>query len=271
MRQRRITILFLAGAAACDFDAAFKRYCEGNASCPRADAAAGPEASADLPAEASVPEASADLPAEVSVPDASPDLTEDASVVPDAPSDTPDSAWWREGPDGLMPFPPPPPKQCFRREDCGPKEICHPFGNVCMRECNSVEDCPKWLDTCAEITDPEGGSTRTPKVCKCGIAQNCNSYASNFTCNSWDDLCEWMCKEDIDCAFYEPGRTCDKPTGQCRGSVPACSSNRDCPAPTLPRCNLATSRCTGCVASSDCANRPDGFTACDSTGACYRP
>ena len=169
------------------------------------------------------------------------------------------------------PFPPPPPKQCFRREDCGPKEICHPFGNVCMRECNSVEDCPKWLDTCAEITDPEGGSTRTPKVCKCGIAQNCNSYAGNFTCNSWDDLCEWMCKEDVDCAFYEPGRTCDKPTGQCRGSVSPCSSNRDCPAPTLPRCNLATSRCTGCVASSDCASRPDGFTACDSTGACYKP
>ena len=244
-------LVFLA--ASCNFDAAFQRYCEGNPSCPRADAGAGPETAPDTP------------------PDAPPDASPDISTGPDSSLGPPDSGFGRDlfG-DGFPPLPPPPPTSCRQDNDCGANEVCHPVGNVCMLTCNTVDDCPPYLDTCAGITDQDGAPLGTRKVCQCQIADNCASYARNFTCNPFDNLCERMCRGNQECQIFDPQRVCSQGSGWCQRASGSCSSNRDC-QPSQPRCDSVSLRCAGCVAASDCANRPDGLTQCGSTGACVPP
>jgi hypothetical protein len=248
MRRPSAVLWWLVGfAASCNFDEAFRRYCEGNPSCPRADASAGPEAG----------------------PEAEPETTPDTAVVPDTSFGPPEVGPGRDAwGDGLLPFPSPP-KSCRQSRDCEPNEVCHPFGGVCMRQCNTIDDCPPYLDTCAEITDRNGVSVGAPKVCQCGSALNCMSYG-NFTCHPADNLCERLCEKPQDCQMFEPQRFCDPVIGLCQRTPDTCAGNRDCP-PTLPRCDQASHRCTGCIDSSDCANRPDGLTQCSSSGACVPP
>jgi hypothetical protein len=240
VRASGIALLLFAGAVSCNFDAAFGRYCADNPSCPRADAGVGPETAPDIP----------------------PDTT----AIPDTSTAAPEVGGREGGSD--QSFPPPPPKICTSRDSCGAGEICHPFGNVCMKTCNTVDDCPPYLDACAEITDRNGGVVGAPKVCKCTNTPNCNNYGTNFTCNSLDNLCEHICNGQQDCSRFEPARTCDQNDGQCLNT---CYGNRDCPSATQPRCDPSTSRCAGCTSDYDCGNRPDGLTRCDASGACVRP
>ena len=248
MRASGLAVLLFAGAVSCNFDAAFERYCANNPSCPRSDAGARPETAPDT------------------TPDAPPDIAPDTTAIPDTSMGAPEVGGREGGSD--QPFPPPPPKTCTSRDGCGAGEICHPFGNVCMKMCNTVDDCPPYLDACAEIAEPNGGPVRTQKVCKCTITQNCNNYAGNYTCNSLDNLCEHICGNQQDCSRFEPARTCEPGSGQCLNT---CFSNRDCPVATQPRCDPSTSRCTGCTADTDCSSRPDGLAQCDASGACVRP
>ncbi len=239
MRLARPLLALLGLAASCDFNAAFKRYCEKNPQC-LADAGSGPETGSALDA--------ADAVVAVDAVDAV--LAVDAGSSPRIP----------------------PPRTCGPSGECqNPKEVCHPFGQVCMMTCDTSADCPPWLDNCVEIRDP-GSAVRAPKVCACTSAQICNSYANSsatvFTCNPSDNLCEPLCASAQDCAMFQPPRVCDQASGRCQITSSPCSGNADCPSAAQPRCDPGSQRCTGCVSPGDCASRTDGFTQCSPTGSC---
>lgn len=221
-----------AVALSCNFDAAFERYCENNPEC-RKDAAIGPEAGPE------------------SGPETSPNR--DAGGV-EKPRTIPE------------------PKVCGRNnEGCDSRnEVCHPFGQVCMRKCETAADCPAWLDTCVEIRDPNG-QVRTDRVCTCSSSQVCNSYDTNFLCHPSDNLCEPLCANDDNCSRYQPTRFCDRLTSLCVRKVSLCDGNWDCPSAAQPHCDPVSQRCTGCVDDSDCSERTDGLGQCGSTGTCVAP
>lgn len=249
MRRFRMACLLLAWAASCNFDAAFERYCQNNPRCARPDGATGLE----------------------TAPDTVPDTTPDMTVPPDTPVMPADGGFGRDllG-DGFPPLLPPPPRSCRQDNDCSAKEVCHPLANVCMKTCATFDDCPPFLDTCAELSDEGGVPMSTIQVCQCRIADNCASYARNFTCNAYDNLCERMCRSNQDCQIFDPPRVCSVTSGLCQRASGSCSSNRDC-QPSQPRCDLVASHCAGCLGPLDCAYRPDGLTQCSPTGACVSP
>jgi hypothetical protein len=222
------------GMLACDFDAAMDRYCAGNARCAP-DAGLRDASSNDAP------------------------LADDVGPPLDGP------------PDNNPGLPIPPPMSCGPSNGCNaPNQVCHPFAQVCLDLCTSAEDCPHYLDTCAEIVDPEGNA-RTPKVCTCTSAQACNGYSAGFTCNPTDGLCERLCAGNRECGMFQPMRFCDRLSGTCQSTTPSCSASSDCPSPGQPRCDPVTLRCTGCVSDSDCSGRPDGLVRCGSNGGCVSP
>lgn len=269
MRAFWLALAMCTGTGSCNFDAAFSRYCRDNPQCVR-DAGAGPESGPetepDVAPEAgpeTAPEAGPESGPEVG-PESGPEAGPDVAPAPDLPPET--------SPDRDAGMTIPPPKTCQQSSDCGTDEVCHPFGLVCMRLCRSTSECPGWLDNCTEIRDPRnGGAVLTPKVCQCSSAQNCSNYTNGFTCNFQDNLCEAMCGTSDDCARFQPPRVCDVVVGMCFRSLPSCTTNRECPVPSQPRCDLVSLRCAGCLASSDCEGRPDGLTRCSSSGACVPP
>jgi hypothetical protein len=226
---------------ACNFGSAFDSYCAGNRRCA-ADAAVVPEAAPDL----------------------GPDTGFDA-VVDAEPDVGPDTG----GFGGLGQIRPP--RSCSSRADCGANEICHPFGQVCMITCKTALDCPEYLDTCTEIRD-SGWESRAVKVCACSTSRVCDSFARGFLCNATDNLCERICFNDPECSMFKPSRTCDQTQHLCQGPPQIfCSSNAKCLSPAQPRCDLANSRCVGCLDSNDCAGRTDGLSQCSPTGSCESP
>jgi len=237
-RMATKAMLALLGLASCNFDAAFKRYCDNNPHC-QADAGSASDVGPDIGPDAGL---------EVG-PDAGPDsAVNDAEFWPAIPS----------------------PKPCASSSDCsGPDEVCHPFSQVCVRTCNSLADCQPWpwLGSCS---DPRGGGpSRGQKICSC-TALSCNSYASGFVCDS-DGSCKPICKSDQDCLGFPLPRACDLPTGLCKLIPQPCSVSTDCP-PMQPRCDPTSLVCTGCVSSADCAGRPDGVSLqCGPTGGCVGP
>jgi hypothetical protein len=231
----RLALSWVVLSGACfDFEAAHRRYCENNPQCA-SDARAAP--------------------------DATPDATPDAHLAPDAEHDA--------QPDPQINIPPP--RNCGPAMPCpGSNEVCHPFGNVCLRACNSSADCPPWLDKCTEIRDPYG-FVYTTKVCTCSTAQICDRYSSGFACNLLDSLCEKECASASDCSGFQPPRLCDQLIGLCVASVQICYVNANCPSPTQPRCDPVSARCVRCSSSDDCAGRGDGFVRCSDDGTCIAP
>jgi hypothetical protein len=140
------SLLFVAclGAAACDFDAAFDRYCDANPSCH-----------------------------------------------PDGGAESLDA--------GATARPWPTPRNC---PDCGPGEICHPFGKVCMRVCVSPADCPAGESACVVVD--MNGSPSAQRVCTCD-GSSCGAGAH---CSPVDDLCEEPCADNAGCASFWPPRKC---------------------------------------------------------------
>lgn len=220
-----------------DFDAAHRRYCQNNPQCAF-DASTTPDTSTDAHL---TPASGRDAP----------------SDPPIAPSDPPIDI--------------PVPQNCSPSMPCpGPNQICHPFGYVCLQQCNSSADCPPWLDTCIEIRDPHG-FVYTPKVCSCNTAQICDSYSSGFACNLLDNLCEKECAGTSDCAGFQPPRLCDELIGLCVANIQICYVNSNCPSPTQPRCDPVSGRCVRCGSNDDCAGRGDGFVRCKDDGTCVPP
>ena len=229
MRSGSLLVALLGIVASCNFDAAFKRYCENNPQCVR-DSSVGPEIGFQ-------PETS-------SGPETSP------------PRDAGDAATSM-----TLPLP----RICGPSLPCaGPRDVCHPSGQVCMTTCNGPADCPPW-DTCAPLRAL--GSGPGTSVCTCTSAQVCNSYASNLTCNPADNKCERLCASDQDCWMFQPPRVCDPVYSVCV----SCSANTDCPSANQPHCDSVSFRCTGCVGPLDCSYRTDGLTQCSSNGSCVSP
>jgi hypothetical protein len=242
--------------AGCDFDGAFKRYCQGNPQC-RSDARpeTGLQAKDAATGAGTGPE------------------IKDAAEGPETGLEIKDAATGAEtGPDTA--FLPPrilPPRNCTSSDQCqGPDNVCHPFGKVCLKSCSSAADCPPWLDTCAEIRDPYGTAS-TPKVCTCSMAASCDKAASGFACNFLDGLCEKECQGPSECAYFQPPRVCDQMAGLCMATMPNCSVNAHCPAPSQPRCDTVNRRCVSCASNNDCVSRPDGLARCDLNGSCIAP
>ena len=239
-------MLALFGLASCNFDAALKRYCDNNPNC-HADAGPTLEVGFELGLEVEPevglevgPEAGLEVGLEVG----------QGGEVSDA--------------EFLSPIPPP--KNCTSSNDCSsPDEFCSPLGQVCVKTCNGPADCPPWLGSCS---DTRGGPTRGPKVCSCTF-QSCNNYSNVFTCNPSAGLCERACGNDQDCSGFPP-RICDLPTGLCKAVPQTCSVSSDCPS-EQPRCDATSLVCSGCLSSTDCTGRSDGFSQCSQSGSCVGP
>jgi hypothetical protein len=209
---------------ACNFDAAFARYCQDNPRC-RVDAGRDPDAGSPP---------SPDV-APITVPDMAPDT---AFNGPDLGVDSPASARTDGGGGGFVP------KSCTSPTDCNlSRETCHPASLICIPTCRSRDDCPAWLDTCIEARVQPGDPNPPAKICACSGSQVCGLLAPNFRCNRADGLCEPSCYSSADCATLRPARMCD------------------------PFKNV----CVECMVSSDCSNRSDGLTECDSIGKCVKP
>jgi hypothetical protein len=165
----------------------------------------------------------------------------------------------------------PAPIQCSPSRPCqNPHEICHPFGWVCLRLCNSSNDCPAWHDACTEIKDPMG-TIYTPKVCTCSTALGCDGYARGFACNLLDSLCEKECADASACEGFDPPRVCDQLMGICVSTIQICLVNAHCTSPDQARCDPISGRCVRCIGDADCSSRADGFTRCNATGVCVPP
>lgn len=236
---------FLGMALSCNFDAAFNRYCENNPRC-MADSGTGPDVTQNFDVnrdDVSMADVSTD---DVSTDDAS---TDDASA------------------DDAMQYIPAP-KSCGGHSNfCASNEVCNPYGQVCMQTCTTLNDCPKWFDSCAEVHD----NKYPQKVCSCTSNDSCSSYAGAFLCNKLDGLCERSCAISQDCFAFEPIRTCDIKAALCQPSTLSCASGAGCVSAAQPRCDIAIGRCLGCILPSDCAGRPDGQTECSASGACVSP
>jgi len=233
---------FLGMALSCNFDAAFNRYCQDNPRC-MADSGTGPDGAQNFDvnrADVSMDDTNAD---DASTDDAS---TDDAIQYPSAP------------------------KSCGGHSSpCASNEVCNPYGQVCMQTCTTLNDCPKWFDSCSELHDK--GALYPQKVCNCTSNDSCSSYAGAFLCNKLDGLCERSCAISQDCSVFEPIRTCDIKSALCQSSTLSCAGGAGCVSAAQPRCDLVMDRCVGCLLSSDCAGRPDGQTECSSSGACVSP
>ena len=259
MRTGRVLLVRLAllgFVVSCNFDAAFKRYCENNPRCLpdsgiRPEAGTGPDSGSGLEAGTG-PDSESGLEAGTGP---------EAGIGPEA-----GQSFDVNVVDATQFIPTP--KNCGPSTPCvGPREVCHPFGQVCMQTCTSSADCPPWLDTCAEIPDSKGPG-HASKVCNCTSGQVCNNYASGFTCNPSDNLCEPLCASPQDCSGFQPARTCVQKIGVCLSTSPPCFSSAECPSAAQPRCDPVSSRCVGCLMPSDCAGRPDSLTQCSSDGSC---
>jgi len=235
------TMLSLLGLASCNFDAAFKRYCENN---PRCQGDAGPKLEA-APASDVAP-------------------ASDPWPTPDAPP-TLEVGQGSEVNDADFRPPIPPPKNCSPPNVCSSTgEFCHPLSQICVKTCNFPSDCPRWLDSCS---DSRGGPPRGQKFCACS-ATSCNGY-SGFVCDPMDGLCKPICATDQDCSGGQVSRICDVPSGVCQTIPQTCSSNADCTSPAQPHCDPASLLCTRCVTSADCADRSDGGPLqCGPGGSC---
>ncbi len=222
------------GLSSCDFDKAFKRYCENNPKCFQ-DAGGTSEVGPD----AAGPDA------------AGPDANDAAA-------------------DAFPLVPPPFPRSCG---SCASNEVCRTASNACLQTCTTVADCPPWHDSCQPLPDPKGGPD-TPPVCICTSAQVCanfGDYSCNGFENQCEKLCSAQPGSQQVCAGFQPARLCLDPPGWCEPTLPACLSNLDCTYPTAPRCDPLSLWCVGCAGSRDCAGRPDGLTVCAANGSCVSP
>ena len=220
-------MLALFGLASCNFDAAFKRYCENNPRC-QADAAPTLEVGLDVGLDVGL---EAGQGSEVN----------DAESRPAIP----------------------PPKSCASPNDCSnADEFCHPQSQVCLRTCNGPSDCPTWLGSCLDIS---GGPTRGKKVCSCtalscnsygrfvcdsdgqckpicSIDQDCSGFLQSRTCDPSTGLCKVIpqtCSVSADCPLMQP--RCDATSLVCSG----CLSSADCAG--RPDSSLQCGPSGGCV------------------------
>jgi hypothetical protein len=192
--------------AACNFNAAFSRYCQNNPHCVP-DAGRGPEVRPAPP-----PDLGPDLGRDVGLdlrPDLGPDLIADAFVGPGRA----DSGATR------------PPGSCTSPADCNvPMETCHPSILICMPTCRSPADCPSGLDVCIEARGQPGDPNPPAKICACSGSQVCGQLGPNFRCNRLDNLCQSACYSTADCSFLRPSRLCDTFTNACV----ECVTSDDC-------------------------------------------
>ena len=175
-RMASLLLVLMVFVWSCDFDSAFRQYCDESGNCP--DAASPPDTRtvADVPSE--------------------PDL-------PPSPGDT--------APPIRLPQP-----CGAGLHYCGPNELCHPLNQICMQKCIGDGDCPRelGLDRCDEVRVP--GGPEHVKVCKCSSWQACDKVASGFICSNEDRLCEPRCGETADCENFALPRVCEPVSGECK-------------------------------------------------------
>lgn len=182
---------------ACNFDAAFSRYCQNNPHC-NPDAGFGPEVKPAPPPDLG-PSAGPDL-----APDLAPDLG------PDAPFGPPPG---RQDAGGVPPLWVP--RSCNSPGDCiVPIETCHPSSRICIPTCQSSADCPSQFD-CIEVPGAPGDPNPPARICACSGTLACSQFSPSFRCNRFDNLCEPPCNSTVDCSMYWPARMCNPYYNNC--------------------------------------------------------
>lgn len=205
MNARAFLLLGLLGA--CNFDAAFSRYCQNNPNCK-------PDAGKDLGPNPS--------------PDLGPDLSMDTFVPPD--SGRPDGGGGGRPDSGGGGLPPFFMRSCASPADCNaPMETCHPTTQTCIPTCRSPADCPYWLDACIDPRGPFGGPTSMPRICACSNSQVCRQLSPDFSCNAADNLCTPPCYSNADCPTLRTPRKCSPFSNVCVECVETtdCSGRTD--------------------------------------------
>lgn len=209
-------LLLFSLLAACNFDAAFSRYCQNNPNCK-------PDSGKDLVSSPS-PDLRPDL-----APDLRPDLAPDLSpdLAPDlSPDLMPDTPVWPGRPDsgGTRAY-----RNCTSPADCNaPMETCHPTALMCVLTCRSPSDCSLGLDTC-EVRGQPGDSSPSARICACSNSLACGQMAPGFRCNKTDRLCQPPCYGAADCTMFSPARVCDPFSNTCVECVVSidCSNRSD--------------------------------------------
>ena len=169
------------------------------------------------------------------------------------------------------------PKTCTANADCLSSEVCHPIGQVCVKNCKTdATVCGD--DMCVETT----WNGVTESVCKC---ETCG-VTGEVCSKDLDDVCESACTSNADCAAFSPqtricgtdgvckfgaalpcggcpsGKVCDTLIDTC---IDACTST-SCTGSSASKCGT-TGLCEACGVDADCANVPGGTYKCDKTGA----
>ena len=112
--------------------------------------------------------------------------------------------------------------------------------------------------TLPEDTASKGdGAKDGPAPTRCASNADCAISALGPVCDTSTGVCA-QCTPSQD--MCPPGQLCEPATNTC---VAGCTSDADCAAGGVTRCDAATRRCVGCTADADCALG----TVCR-TGAC---
>lgn len=242
--MRAVTIAWLTLIlAGCNFDEAFKRYCDKNPNCV-------PDAGVQLPMDTAVVDTA---PMDTAIPDtAIPDtMAPDTTVVEpvDAAIDAPrpgldggDASRPTDGgpgPGGFLP----PPQPCDPNQGpgaCGPDYLCS-LGGFCLKRCNTSADCrstQSFTPRCITLF-----AASNVNVCACDGA-SCSSKDPAYTCSYDDFICMRRCYTDSDCRGpqFTLKRICNLISQVC--AVNACRTDDECKAMNpLYRCDFATSTC----------------------------
>jgi len=232
MRGLAIVLISLAFMG-CNFDNAFKRYCDKNPKC-------APDTGVQTPVETGVQppmDTNAQPPMDTSM--SSVDVPK--SEQPFDGGDSPRFGDGGPGPGGPLP----PPKFCDGSPQgpgaCDPGYTCS-MGGFCLKTCATSADCraaQPYNPQCVPLPFPPGIN-----VCACE-GNSCASKDSAFECSRSDFICLRKCYADSDCQggpSFAIRRLCNVNTQVC--TINACKVDDDCKSinPAL-RCDQPSWTC----------------------------
>lgn len=233
--------LALVAIAACDFDSAFERYCEGNPLCAASSAGSGgsiaPGGSGGGGGTGGSGGAGGD-------------------GGGGAGGNGGDGSGWQ------------PPGYCDFIQRCPGGKECRGFQHVCIDSCSpEVDDCPAHEPHCGFLARFAG---REYWGCGCNDARECQRTYPGLVCNGLTLLCEPTCTTDEQCRnlFGDLRRACmlDPKGGGSRICV-GCEQSADC-GPDAPVCDPTRYQCGGCKVDAHCSRFLGSQYCDDSNGRC---
>ena len=198
---------FLVG---CEFDGAFRRYCDKNPKCD-------PDAAVQIPVDTGLLPVDAPEPVDALTP---------VDTFKPPPLDSGDFPRFGDG-GTILGGGLPPPRPCDTNGGpgaCGPDFICS-LGGFCLKTCFTSADCQRvqpYNPRCINLP-----YLPNYKVCACD-GNSCASKDSSFTCSFLDFICLRKCYGDVDCRgpLFTLPRICSVTSQVC--TVNSCGTDDDC-------------------------------------------